>query len=70
MTTYECSACGGTDVERSYTVSSLYVTCPREECGEFAAHVNLDHPRVRRLLEELGLEPSAPSLADAVDARF
>lgn len=68
MTTYQCSACGETAVERSYGVSSLYVTCP--ECEEFVPHVNLDHPRVRRLLEKLDVEASAPALVESLDAKF
>lgn len=69
MVTFECSACGDTAVERSYDVMAVEVKCPNEDCGEFCPHVNLDHPRVRRILERLDIEASANALVDVLRGR-
>ena len=70
MTVYECSECGGTAVERDYDVMTVEVQCPREECEEFCPHVNLDHPRVRGLLDAKDLERSARAVVAAVRGRL
>jgi hypothetical protein len=66
MVTFECSSCGAQAVERSYDVMAVEVQCPREDCEEFCPHVNLDHPRVTRVVERLGLDRSARAVVGAL----
>lgn len=69
MTTFECSACGDTAVERPYEVMAVEVMCPNEDCGEFCPHVNLDHPRVQKVLDRLDIDANADDIVDAVLGR-
>jgi hypothetical protein len=70
MPTYECAACGGEQVTRSYRVMAVEVQCPDEDCAEFCPHVDLDHPRVSRLVEKSGIERSASAVVDAIRGRL
>jgi len=70
MPTFECAACGGEYVSRSYRVMTVEVMCPNEDCGEFCPHVDLDHPRVSRLVDKTGIERSAARVVDAVRGRL
>lgn len=69
MPTFECSACGGEYVTRSYRVMSVEIKCPNEDCGEFCPHVDLDHPKVAALVEKSGIERSAAAVVRAIRGR-
>ena len=69
MPTFECSACGGEYVSRSYRVMAVEVMCPDEDCGEFCPHVDLDHPRVSEIVESAGVERTAAAVIDAIRGR-
>lgn len=69
MPTFECAACGGEHVSRPYRVMAVEVECPNEDCGEFAPHVDLDHPKVSAIVETADIEPTASAVVDALRGR-
>jgi len=69
MPNFECAACGGEHVSRSYRVMAVEVQCPNEDCEEFVPHVDLDHPRVSKILDGAGVERTAAAVVDAIRGR-
>jgi hypothetical protein len=65
MPTYQCSECGGAEVERPFDVMVVERKCHNEECGEFAPFVNLENHRVRDFVEANDIESTPEAVVSA-----